>query len=102
MQIVDKRGCSFSVGIHTAGLYPIAARFNDACYPENNVDYQVDQDNNLIMRVREDIAAGQELTISYGKNLSRLALYLCYGFRCRCKLCEGQADDGMAIFKKQW
>ncbi|EHK40087.1 hypothetical protein TRIATDRAFT_287810 [Trichoderma atroviride IMI 206040] len=39
----------FSVGSQTAGLYPIAARFNHTCWPENNVDYQVDQDNNLVM-----------------------------------------------------
>ncbi|RFU77821.1 set domain-containing [Trichoderma arundinaceum] len=93
----------FAVTHHMAGLFPIAARFNHACYPANNVDYQYDHDNNaLTMMAREDIAAGKELTISYGMNLSPLLLYLCYGFRCSCGGCKGLNDEEVAIFTMQW
>lgn len=86
-----------------AGLFPIAARFNHACYPANNVDYRFDHDNNaLTMTVREDVAAGQELTISYGKNLSPELLYFCYGFRCKCGGCKGLNDEEVAMFTMQW
>ncbi|KAH6609006.1 set domain-containing [Trichoderma cornu-damae] len=86
-----------------AGLFPIAARFNHACHPQNNVDYCFDRGSNaLTMVVREDTAAGQELTISYGKHLSPQLLYLCYGFRCRCGCCKGLSDEEMAIFATQW
>ncbi|KAH8124888.1 SET domain-containing protein [Trichoderma asperelloides] len=92
----------FSVGCHTAGLFPIAARFNHACHPINNIDYRVNQANNLIMTARADIIAGQELTISYGKNLSPQLLYLCYGFRCRCGYCSGLGDDEIAMLSSHW
>lgn len=86
-----------------AGLFPIAARFNHACYPVNNVDYRFDhEDNVLTMMVREDIAAGQELKISYGKKLSPELLYSCYGFRCSCGGCKGLNDEELAIFTTRW
>ncbi|KAM0247736.1 hypothetical protein ACHAQJ_009743 [Trichoderma viride] len=97
-----KTNC-FAITHHMAGLFPIAARFNHACHPVNNVEYQVDHDNKaLTMIVREDVAAGQELTISYGKNLSPQLLYLCYGFRCRCRCCKELDDEEVAIFTTQW
>lgn len=92
----------FAVGCHTAGLFPIAARFNHACHPINNIDYRVNQANNLVMTARADIMAGQELTISYGKNLSPQLLYLCYGFRCRCGYCSGLGDDEIAMLSSHW
>ncbi|KAL7939201.1 hypothetical protein V8C35DRAFT_275055 [Trichoderma chlorosporum] len=75
----------FSVSRHEAGLFPIAARFNHACDPVNNVEYEFDHEHDVLtMVVREDVAVGTELKISYGKNLSPQDLYLCYGFRCGC------------------
>ncbi|KAK4064557.1 hypothetical protein Trihar35433_8074 [Trichoderma harzianum] len=63
--------CSFAVAHYVSGLFPIAARFNHACDPINNVEYEFDHDNGVLtMMVREDVAAGTELKISYGKNLS--------------------------------
>ncbi|KAL6794297.1 hypothetical protein J3E68DRAFT_450918 [Trichoderma sp. SZMC 28012] len=61
----------FAVAHYVSGLFPIAARFNHACDPINNVEYEFDHDNGVLtMMVREDVAAGTELKISYGKNLS--------------------------------
>ncbi|KAJ4862429.1 SET domain-containing protein [Trichoderma breve] len=61
----------FAVAHRVSGLFPIAARFNHACDPINNVEYEFDHDNGVLtMMVREDVAAGTELKISYGKNLS--------------------------------
>ncbi|KAM6485100.1 hypothetical protein HDV62DRAFT_403860 [Trichoderma sp. SZMC 28011] len=62
---------NFAVAHYVSGLFPIAARFNHACDPMNNVEYEFDHDNGVLtMMVREDVAAGTELKISYGKNLS--------------------------------
>ncbi|KKP01960.1 hypothetical protein THAR02_05937 [Trichoderma harzianum] len=78
----------FAVAHYVSGLFPIAARFNHACDPINNVEYEFDHDNGVLtMMVREDVAAGTELKISYGKNLSPQDLYMCYGFRCSCGGC---------------
>ncbi|KAL7906130.1 hypothetical protein GGI35DRAFT_482914 [Trichoderma velutinum] len=61
----------FAVAHHVSGLFPIAARFNHACDPINNVEYEFDHDNEVLtLMVREDVTAGTELKISYGKNLS--------------------------------
>ncbi|KAL7796833.1 hypothetical protein V8C37DRAFT_371608 [Trichoderma ceciliae] len=93
----------FAITHNMAGLFPIAARFNHACHPINNVEYQFDHDNNtLIMMAREDITAGQELTISYVKDWNPQLLYLCYGFRCRCGYCKGLDDEDTAIFTTEW
>ncbi|KAK4064057.1 uncharacterized protein Triagg1_9213 [Trichoderma aggressivum f. europaeum] len=62
---------SFAVAHYVSGLFPIAARFNHACDPINNVEYEFDQDNGVLtLMVREDVTAGTELKISYGNNLS--------------------------------
>ncbi|UKZ75850.1 hypothetical protein TrVFT333_003545 [Trichoderma virens FT-333] len=87
----------FSVSRHAAGLFPIAARFNHACDPVNNVEYEFDHDNGVLrMMVREDITAGTELKISYGKNLSPQDLYFA---RRRKKYCDFElaCDDGRTI-----
>ncbi|KAL6816570.1 hypothetical protein J3E69DRAFT_375207 [Trichoderma sp. SZMC 28015] len=68
----------FAVAHYKSGLFPIAARFNHACDPINNVEYEFDHDNGVLtMMMREDVAAGKELKISYGKNLSPQDLSYC-------------------------
>ncbi|KAL6876992.1 hypothetical protein J3F83DRAFT_712517 [Trichoderma novae-zelandiae] len=95
---------SFAIGHHVAGLFPIAARFNHACSPVDNVGYRFDgQEGALEMVARRDVAAGRELTISYGKNLSPELLYSCYGFRCGCGGCEGLSERDIELFESmQW
>jgi hypothetical protein len=95
--------CSFAVAHHASGLFPIAARFNHACDPINNVEYEFDHDNGVLtMMVREDVTAGTELKISYGKNLSPQDLYMCYGFRCSCGGCRGLSDREVASITMHW
>ncbi|KAL6837096.1 hypothetical protein V8C40DRAFT_229182 [Trichoderma camerunense] len=93
----------FAVAHHASGLFPIAARFNHACDPINNVEYEFDHDNGVLtMMMREDVAAGTELKISYGKNLSPQDLYMCYGFRCSCGSCRGLSDREVANITMHW
>ncbi|OPB37905.1 hypothetical protein A0O28_0101890 [Trichoderma guizhouense] len=95
--------CSFAVAHYVSGLFPIAARFNHACDPINNVEYEFDHDNGVLaMMVREDVTAGTELKISYGKNLSPQDLYMCYGFRCSCGGCRGLSDGEVASITMHW
>ncbi|KAF3060474.1 hypothetical protein CFAM422_011287 [Trichoderma lentiforme] len=95
--------CSFAVAHYVSGLFPIAARFNHACDPINNVEYEFDHDNGVLtMMVREDVTAGTELKISYGKNLSPQDLYMCYGFRCSCGGCRGLSDREVASITMHW
>ncbi|KAL5095574.1 hypothetical protein Trisim1_000344 [Trichoderma cf. simile WF8] len=93
----------FAVAHYVSGLFPIAARFNHACDPINNVEYEFDHENGVLtMMVREDVAAGTELKISYGKNLSPQDLYMCYGFRCSCGGCRGLSDREVASITMHW
>ncbi|KOS23347.1 SET and MYND domain-containing protein 4 [Escovopsis weberi] len=88
-----------------AGLFPIAARFNHACSPANNIDFRFDRDRgHLTLTVGADrIAAGEEMTISYGSGRSPLELYVWYGFRCRCGACGGLSDAELERFREaQW
>ncbi|KAF9876940.1 set domain-containing protein 5 [Colletotrichum karsti] len=71
----------------TAGLFPVAARFNHSCEP--TIQYKYDaEDEVLIFSVRSwEIEKGEELTISYGKEPS--VLYYKFGFKCECGFCDG-------------
>lgn len=95
---------SFSVGGRLAGLFPIAARFNHACHPTQNVDFQFDEESQcLVLSVRADeIAAGEELKISYGKDRTLAELYMTYGFRCRCGGCPGMSDGEFKRLTSRW
>ncbi|KAH7133425.1 hypothetical protein B0J13DRAFT_101782 [Dactylonectria estremocensis] len=86
----------FATGLRDkAGLFPIASRFNHSCHPKDNVEYTFDRHQNYLeMIVKADtIAAGEELTISYGNERAPIDLFLRYGFRCRCGACPGLIDS---------
>ncbi|RCI08301.1 hypothetical protein L249_8346, partial [Ophiocordyceps polyrhachis-furcata BCC 54312] len=87
-----------------AGLFPIAARFNHACYPAHNVRFYFDHESDcLVLRVRaERVAAGEELRISYGRDRTVAELYMTYGFRCRCGACPGLSDRDVQRLTSQW
>ncbi|CAM1510120.1 Fc.00g004550.m01.CDS01 [Cosmosporella sp. VM-42] len=106
----------FATKIGSAGLFPIAARFNHACNPKDNIEYTYNDNDDsnrggnetqdsgyLEMSVKVDwIPAGQELTISYGRRRP-LDLYLTYGFRCQCGACAGLSDKELqALYRRQW
>lgn len=88
----------------TAGLFPIAARFNHACHPKRNVTYAFDPDSNALeLSVQAElVAAGEELTISYGDRRTPSDLYLWYGFRCRCGACAGLSEADVSALENQW
>jgi hypothetical protein len=55
------------------------------------------------MRVKADyVPKGQELTISYGDELTPMMLYLGYGFRCQCGSCEGVTDEDIKQLEPIW
>ncbi|KAI6371083.1 hypothetical protein MCOR25_004019 [Pyricularia grisea] len=87
---------AFNIGGGTA-VFPIAARFNHKCSSMSNIDFDYDRRAGLMVFTvkAEEIAAGEELTLSYGGNPR--SLHERYGFFCQCGGCEGwsqeQADE---------
>lgn len=95
---------SFAMRGAKAGLFPIAARFNHACHPSQNIQYVWDEDCEVLaLTVRVDhIPKDTELTISYGTDRTPAELYLWYGFRCRCGACSGLSDEALHRLTSQW
>lgn len=98
------RAPSFTVGGQAEGLFPIAARFNHACHPAHNVDFAYDHVSRfLVLVVRaEQVAAGEELRICYGKDRTAAELYTTYGFQCQCEACPGLSDMDVWTLTSQW
>ncbi|KAF6844314.1 set domain-containing protein 5 [Colletotrichum musicola] len=70
-----------------AGLFPVAARFNHACWPKVSYKYLA-REEVLVFTVQDwEIREGEELSISYGKDPS--VLYYKFGFGCECGYCGG-------------
>ncbi|KAM3446034.1 hypothetical protein MY3296_010051 [Beauveria thailandica] len=98
---------SFAISPLEAGLFPLAARFNHACEPANNVHYAYDATRR---RMRfwvapeggGGVAEGEELTICYGRGKTPGLLYRWYGFRCGCGACEGVSEQEMGSFEVVW
>ncbi|KAM3432508.1 hypothetical protein NHJ13734_006823 [Beauveria thailandica] len=98
---------SFAISPLEAGLFPLAARFNHACEPANNVYYAYDATRR---RMRfwvapeggGGVAEGEELTICYGRGKTPGLLYRWYGFRCGCGACEGVSEQEMGSFEVIW
>lgn len=98
------RADSFTVGGRHAGLFPVAARFNHACFPGQNIDFKFDDESRcLILTVRASkIALGDELSINYGRDRTLGELYMTYGFRCKCGGCPGLSDQDVLRLTSQW
>ncbi|KAM3494478.1 hypothetical protein MY3957_002201 [Beauveria namnaoensis] len=88
-----------------AGLFPLAARFNHACEPANNVHYAYDAAKRRmrfwVAPEGGGVAEGQELTICYGRGKTPDLLYRWYGFRCGCGACEGVSEQEMDSFEEE-
>ncbi|KAI1879968.1 hypothetical protein JX265_001589 [Neoarthrinium moseri] len=86
---------SFNTGPREAGVFLVAARFNHACKPKDNILYVYDQRHKaIVFSAARDILAGEELTITYGKGPREL--YLEYGFICKCGGCTSLTDEQIA------
>ncbi|KAF7551303.1 hypothetical protein G7Z17_g5075 [Cylindrodendrum hubeiense] len=95
LQAIWTTNC-FATGLKgKAGLFPIASRFNHSCHPKDNVEYNFNRHQKYLeMVVKADsIAAGEELTISYGNQRTPMDLFVRYGFRCRCGACPGLIES---------
>ncbi|KAG8415778.1 SET domain-containing protein 5 [Metarhizium acridum] len=81
-------------GDHHIGCYPDVARLNHDCRP--SLVYDINNSVHVISAVR-DIAAGEELSISYIRLLSpraqRLAQLKHWGFECSCGHCNMSDKD---------
>ncbi|KAK7914300.1 hypothetical protein PG985_012003 [Apiospora marii] len=90
---------SFNVGAGQAGIFLVAARFNHACNPRNNVSYKFDNKHDggkrrITFTMTRDVPAGTELTITYGS--CREELYCQWGFVCQCGGCVPLSDEDVA------
>jgi hypothetical protein len=80
-----------------AAIFLTASRVNHSCVP--NASYHFNNDTNkLEVRVVRDVAAGEELFISYvdatyPTNDRQLTLRNSYGFRCACPACGDVFDS---------
>ncbi|TFA99129.1 hypothetical protein CCMA1212_008911, partial [Trichoderma ghanense] len=80
-----------------AELFPIAARFNHACFTVNNIEYRFHEEKHALkIVVRRDIAAGRELKISYGKSEAR-ALVFVLKVSCGCGGCKGLSERDIEV-----
>lgn len=76
----------FELG-HAWGLFGIASNFNHACHGVRNAEYAFDHERNImVFTATDDIAAGQEVLISY--NRYRHILKSQFGFICHCGACK--------------
>ncbi|KAH8714113.1 hypothetical protein BGZ61DRAFT_530781 [Ilyonectria robusta] len=94
LQAIWTTNCFATGKRDNAGLFPIASRFNHSCYPKDNIEYTFDHIHDCLeMIVKADrIAAGEELTITYGTKRTPMDLFMRYGFRCRCGACPGLVE----------
>ncbi|KAI1342793.1 hypothetical protein F5Y15DRAFT_412474 [Xylariaceae sp. FL0016] len=75
-------------------IFLLAARFNHACNPANNVEYKLDLEKNIIsFSTNRDIPAGTELTIRYADRAYDLYAY--WGFRCQCGSCTPPSESDL-------
>lgn len=95
---------SFAITDTKAGLFPVASRFNHACHPSHSVEFRFnDSTGCLILSVRAgSIAAGKELTVSYGIGRTPEVLYQWYGFRCCCGTCKGLSEEYDTAITSRW
>ena len=95
---------SFAISGGKTGLFPIAARFNHACKPSNNVRYEYDEQRGVLRFIiaADGVLQGDELKIAYREDQCPELLYRHYGFRCCCGACDGLSDDDVASLKVKW
>jgi hypothetical protein len=78
-------------------LFPSVARINHACKPNAHARF-VPKTMSMEIKAQQDIAAGEEISISYGridlKHADRQALYRDgWNFGCTCPLCTASKYD---------
>lgn len=80
------------------GIYGVGCLFNHSCDPNLNVQYAAVNDETLSVVALRDVAAGEELTISYIDTslpymVRQQQLYEHYLFECRCARCVRESGE---------
>jgi hypothetical protein len=93
---IDHR--KFSSGSRGQGIYAVGCLFNHSCLPNLQVLYSSENDETLTAVCLRDIAADEELCISYIQEDSpyrerQQQLFEHYLFTCRCTKCLQEADE---------
>lgn len=83
-----------SAGVSGSAAYLFASLFNHSCEPNLDVCFP-DNDGRLVLTAARDIAAGEQLTISYIDETAAVAarqdlLRFAYGFTCSCQACRDE------------
>lgn len=90
MSIYDVNNAQLGDGTDGAGIFATYTRINHSCAPNTDWDWQPDSQA-LEVCANQDIAAGEEITITYIDTLqpyeTRARELAVYGFECRCKAC---------------
>lgn len=90
---VSLRFLRFYLSGNVQGVFPRCSRFNHACPPFRNCTYAYNKEKNKLEVVAlTRIEKGDELTISYGPDPTKLYEY--YGFRCDCPSCCATEKTG--------
>lgn len=86
----------------SSAIFLKCSRFNHACHPHAACTYTWDAKlERLVVSTLREVAAGEELTISYmGKQVDRRLLQLNYGFQCDCPGCL-EAKEAEAKVQKE-
>lgn len=79
------------------GIYAVGCLFNHSCAPNLNVQYSTANDETLSVVALRDIAAGEELTISYidtalPNAVRQQQLFEHYLFECGCPRCVTESS----------
>ncbi|KAF3492328.1 TPR domain-containing protein [Arthroderma uncinatum] len=86
----------------STGLWVRAAYINHSCVSNAKKDYVGDL---MILRATRKIAAGEEITHSYDESSDydarTAALKRTWGFKCQCKLCAAEEEDGPDVRKQR-
>jgi len=80
-----------------SALYGLPSMLNHSCDPSVDAAW-TDGDATLVLTARRDVAAGEELRISYidadaSASARRETLRHAYGFECGCERCVEEAGD---------
>jgi tetratricopeptide (TPR) repeat protein len=86
----------------STGLWCHAAYINHSCLANTTKEFAGDM---IIIRATQGIAAGQEIFHPYDASLDYETrqgfLERTWGFRCQCKLCEAETEDGKEVREKR-
>ncbi|EOA86547.1 hypothetical protein ACJQWK_08427 [Exserohilum turcicum] len=95
-------GTPFGAKSASTGLWTHAAYINHSCVPNADKEFIGDM---LVVRATQAIPAGQEILFAYHAALDYDArqafLHKTWGFKCACKLCEAEEQDGKEVRDKR-